>query len=110
VEQVDIKRVFIFETQKDYEDSKNAMHTCVEHGIQARYAFHDKLRSHLLLQKKLSELPTLDFVIFDAEIVWLTILDSHQLTKHGEAHFDYKKNEYYAEVFRMIWDTSIPCS
>jgi len=52
VQQVAIKRVFLFESNQDFEDSKDAMHKCVEQGIPRRYAFTNKLKQHLLLQKK----------------------------------------------------------
>lgn len=108
VNQVDIKRIFLFETQEDFEDSSRAMRACIEHNIPTRYCFASELKEHLLLQEKILQLKTLDFAVIDSQVVWLTFIDKKRFETGGEFHFDSQMNEHYSEIFRLIWEASIP--
>ena len=108
VDQADVKRIFLLESEDDLKNSEEAMQKCSEHHLQVRYLFKDQLRLHPLLQQKVSHLPTLDFTICDTHITWLLLLDKSRHIQHGELYFDDKMNGQYAEVFRLMWDTATP--
>ena len=104
VDQVDVKRIFLHETKEDLETSRDAMRACVQYGLQVRYLFREQMRMHTLLAERASHLSSLDFTIFDSQIVWLIMLDKNRHIVGGELIFDEKMNEHYSEVFRLMWD------
>jgi len=108
VEQVDVKRIFLFEEEADLVNSRAAMQACHEHNIFVRYLFRKDLAQHPLLYGRISHLSTLDFLVSDLNIVWLLLLDKNRHIQHGELFVDEKMNEQYAEIFRLMWDTASP--
>jgi len=48
------------------------------------------------------QVKTLDFIIFDDEIVWQTILDNNRFEKYSEIYFDSDLNESFSELFKQI--------
>jgi len=108
VEQVDVKRIFLLETEEELKDSKEAMRICSQHNIQIRSLFRKQMESHPLLKQRVSHLPTLDFTIYDSNIIWLLALDKGRHIQHGELFFDEKMNEQYAEIFRLMWEAATP--
>jgi hypothetical protein len=108
VEQVDVKRIFLLETNEDLIDSKEAMRACSQHRLQVRYLFRKQMDTHTLLKQRVSHLSTLDFTIYDSNIIWLIMLDKGRHIQHGELFFDEKINEQYSEVFRLMWEAATP--
>jgi hypothetical protein len=102
VDQVDIKRFFLFETEESLESSKQAMLACHQHHV--RYLFRKQIELNPLLHERTKHLPTLDFTIFDSHIMWLLMLDKNRHIQHGELFFDGKMNEQYSKIFRLMWD------
>jgi len=108
VEQVDVKRVFLVETEEDLNNSREGMQMCLQHNIQVRYLFLKQIESNPLLRDRTSHMPTLDFTLYDSGITWLLIVDRNRHIQHGQLFFDEKMNEQYAEVFRQIWESAKP--
>jgi len=54
------------------------------------------------LNDKAMQVKTLDFIIFDDEIVWQTILDNNRFEKYSEIYFDSDLNESFSELFKQI--------
>ena len=108
VDQADVKRIFLLETEDDLKSSQEAMRSCFQHRLQVRYLFKKQLGFHPLLKERVSHLPTLDFTICDSHITWLLMLDKNRHIQHGELYFDEKMNNQYAEAFRLMWDAATP--
>jgi hypothetical protein len=95
----------IWQTHHRY---KEAMRACSQHRLQVRYLFRKQMDTHTLLKQRVSHLSTLDFTIYDSNIVWFIMLDKGRHIQHGELFFDEKLNEQYSEVFRLMWEAATP--
>lgn len=106
VDQVDVRRIFVVEDQKELEHLMPAMRAQQESQINVRYALRASLDAHPLLKTQLGQLPTLDFTVVDRSVVWMLLLDRSRRIRSGALHFDEAMNARFGEVYRLMWDTA----
>ncbi len=108
VDQVDVRRIFIVESQAELEHMLPTLRALEENQINVRYALRSALESNSLVRAQIAALRTLDFTLIDGFVVWQLLLDKNRRIKSGTLHFDERLTAKYAEVFRLLWDASAP--
>lgn len=108
VDQVDVRRIFIVDDQAELEHVLPAIRAPHDSQIKVRYALRATLEAHPLLKAQLRQLPTLDFTVMDATVVWMLLLDRGRRIKSAMLYFDEAMNARYAEVYRLMWDAATP--
>lgn len=109
VEMLDVRRVFLLDDEMEYSELKDCIQLCLDNEIQTRVIYKKDLYSIHSLNDKAMQVKTLDFIIFDDEIVWQTILDNNRFEKYSEIYFDSDLNESFSELFKQIWDAASSC-
>ncbi|HEY0670696.1 MAG TPA: hypothetical protein VGD27_00450 [Longimicrobiales bacterium] len=108
VDQVDVRRIFLVDTQNELEHIAATMHALQDNQINVRYALRSNLENNPRIRVQLAELRSLDFTVMDSFVVWQLLIDKARRIRAGSLHFDERMNAKYAEVFRLLWDASTP--
>lgn len=110
VENVDMKRVFIIDDEREFENLKPIMKSQGDVGIQVRYIFKNKLEKEQYIWTQLNRLNTYDVSLIDSEIVFQVLLDKNRKIRSEKVEINSKQCKELEDMYRILFDISNQCN
>lgn len=106
VEGVEIRRVFIVDTEEELTTILGLIQVQRNAGIDARWLFRRDIERDPILRDRVTRFPSLDFTVVDSRLLLLLYLDESRNTLHAEVRFQDSECAEYEEAFRALFPLS----
>lgn len=107
INNVEVKRIFIIDNVEEIEKLTSVMKKQISYGIKVRYIPTERIEKNDWLNKFKNENKTIDFGLFDGNIVFLWYLNNKRKIMGGRilvGNDNYKK---YLDFHNKLWNESI---
>lgn len=105
VNNADIRRVFIVESEDEIDQLRDTMHRQKNAGIQVRYIFKEAIETKSMLKTLAEKIETFDFALVDAELVFLVFVDKDRKITHGKVVlFEKEEIDKYKRFYTHLFE------